>query len=127
MKRFYLFGGIIICVISIGIGIKNKEKISVITSGQIIEVEIVDVPVPCNLRNRKIKPFFRFIYKNRIYSKNLKDEYCDSIVDGEIISLKTNSSENIFVFTNETLTSQLVYSGVLFIIGLFFIYKDIKE
>lgn len=127
MKKLLFFGGIFISLIAIFITIKDKEKISLLSNGQIIEVEIIDVPVSCKGRNRKIKPFFRFKYDDKIYSKNLKDNYCESILKSTNIFLKTNVNKTLFVYTDENITKNLFGSTILFLIGLVFIFKGVKS
>jgi hypothetical protein len=127
MKRIYFFGGIFLCVITVAIAFKDKEKFLLLTKGEIIEVTVLDIPVPCDLRNRKIKPFFRFEYDNKIYSKNLKNEYCESLVRSESILLKTNKEKSLFIYTDESITGNLGASIVLFLVGIFLVFKGSKK
>lgn len=123
MKKLFFLGGIALCFISILVAFTNKDKIELFKTGENIVVRVVDIPLPCHLRSRKIRPYFKFEYQNKVYSKNLKDHYCDSLRIGDTIRLKTNKERSLFVFTDEKLFSNFYACGALFLLGGFITCK----
>ncbi len=109
------------------IAISSFEKMSVIHNGMEIEVMVIDIPVPCKKSNKALKAYFKFKYKNKIYSKNIKGKYCQTLKKNKIIRLKTNSNGSTFVYPDENLLIQYISIVILFFVGVLFLLKKNKE
>ena len=127
MKKVLILGGCIIIAISIALLFNTVEKKSVELNGEEIEVRIVDIPVSCSTSSKELKAFFRFEYKGKIHSKNIKDKYCQILKDSRVIKLKTNSDNSVFIFVDENINKEFIFKIVLLIIGLLICYKGIKK
>lgn len=127
MNKYLGIAGILIVIISVFLLTKNIEKISVYTHGREVKVEVVDIPISCDVSNKSLKAFFRFKYKDNIYSKRIEGEYCDLLKNAKTIKLKTNSDNTIFVYINESVYSEFYFNFILLFIGIFIIYKGFKK
>lgn len=127
MDKFLGKVGVLIVIISIFLLIKNFEKLSVYTHGKEVKVDVVDIPISCDTSNKNLKAFFRFKYKDNIYSKRIVGKYCDLLKNTKTLSLKTNSDNTIFVYQDEGICSELYSNIVLMFIGIFIIYKGFKK
>ncbi len=123
----YKIFGIILIGISVAICVSSYKKFNTIYNGKEVEVRIIDVPVSCEVSNRTLKSYFRFSYKGKEYTKNIKGKYCDILKKAKILKLKTNSDNSVFVFKDEQLTMQYITIISLFLIGILFLLKKNKK
>lgn len=126
MKKVLTFGGVIIIIISLSLLYNSIRKKSVEFYGQEIKVSVIDIPISCDVSSKDLKAFFRFLYKNKTYSKNLKDKYCELVKTNKTINLKTNSDNSIFIYVDENVNKELFFNAILLIIGVLIYYKSIK-
>lgn len=126
MKKILTFGGIIIIVISLIISYNNIKQKNTELYGKLVSVEIIDIPITCEISSKRIKAFFKFRYNNKIYSKNLKDEYCEVVKTNRSIKLKTNSDNTIFIYPNENINQEILSNILLFAFGCLIFYKSRK-
>ena len=114
-------------MISIAISISSYKKFDTIQNGKIVVVNVIDVPISCELSNRTIKSYFRFSYDGKEHTKNIKGKYCDVLKKEKQIKLKTNSDNSVFVFLDENLMMQYITIISLLGIGSFFLIKKNKK
>ncbi len=126
MKKILTFGGIIIIVISLVISYNNIKQKNTELYGKLVSVEIIDIPITCEISSKRIKAFFKFRYNNKIYSKNLKDEYCEVVKTNRTIKLKTNSDNTIFIYPNENINQEILSNILLLAFGCLIFYKSRK-
>lgn len=119
----YRLFGLILLAIAFAISVNSYEKFNIINNGEVVIVRVIGIPVSCEVSSNTLKPYFKFYYKGKEYSKNLKGEYCDTLKPDGILELKTNQKEKTFVYLNESLTKQYISIIVLILIGLVFILK----
>lgn len=92
------------------------DKFKILEKGQKIEVTITDIPVTCKVSNKSLKAYFKFSYKEKEYSKNLKDKYCSTIKTGDKLNLITNKEETIFLYPDENVNRNLISLTFLFLV-----------
>src|SRR5690606_1342709 len=92
MKRILIFGGILLIVISFLGFLRNYKKKEVLLQGEEVNVAIVSY----QSYSGKIKGSFKFQYKGKRYSKDLKGEFYQEVKNNRTIQLKTNSDNSIF-------------------------------
>lgn len=127
MNRALAIGGGLIVIISI-IGLfRIIEKKEIQLNGKEIEVRIVDIPVSCKESSKWLKPYFKFEYNNKKYSKNIKGKYCKILENSRIIILKTNSDNSIFIFPDENINRELIWGIILLVIGGLCCFKGLKK
>lgn len=119
--------GTILIVISLIISIGAIKDFKTMNSGKIVEVEVLKVLTSCRISNSSLSPRFRFLFKNKTYTKNIKGKYCDIIRAGVRIELKTNKDNTVFLYPNENILLDNIANVVLFIIGILFLFKKEKD
>ncbi len=123
----YKVSGIILIAISIIISIGGVMDYKTMKTGKIVKVEVLEVLTSCNERNRTKSPSFRFIFKNKTHTKNIKGKYCNIIKAGAVIELKTNSDNTIFLYPNENILLDNLANVGLFLVGFLFLFKKEKN
>ncbi len=127
LNRIFL---IITIIASLGVGylIKlNFDKYRILNDENFVEVIIIDVPVSCNTSNKSLHAYFRFYHNNKMYSKRLKDKYCNTLNPGDKIFLATNSEQDIFLYKDENVDKNLVSLILLFLFLIFCSFKFYKK
>lgn len=127
MANPYKIGGTVLILISIAISIGSYKKFMTFKYGKIVEVDVLEIPIPCEYSNKHSKAFFRFSYNGKKHTKNIKGKYCQILKKEKTIKLKTNSDHSVFVYLDENLTMNYVAIISLFLIGSFFLIKKTKE
>lgn len=119
---------LILCISAIVLIFNSYEKLETLRSGNVVEVSVIDVPVTCEESRRRNKAYFRFEYKNKIYTKKIKGKkYCETIVKNSTIKLKTNKDNSHFVYTDENIKTEIMAIVLLFLIGSVCLYKSLKN
>ncbi len=122
----YKIGGVILILISFVISFNNYKKFDALHNGKEVEVIITNIPVSCEVSNKSLKPYFKFSYNQRIYTKNIEGKYCDILKNTRTLKLKTNFDNSIFVYTDETLIMDYITIIILLLIGILFLLKKEK-
>jgi hypothetical protein len=127
MKRVLSVGGVIIILISFLLLYRNIIKKNIELFGKEVIVEVIDVPISCDISNKNLKAFFRFQYNNKIYTKNLKNKYCELVKTNKTLKLKTNSDNTIFIYIDEDVNQELFFNFILLAFGCIIFYKSKKH
>ena len=106
---YKILGGILI-TISIVLCIGNFKEYKTLTTGKVIEVEVLKVLTSCKNSNKSLRARFKFLYNKKTYVKNLQDEYCNIIKEGKKIKL----------------TREFISTILLLIIGIIIFFKRHK-
>ena len=122
----YKIFGIILLGISIAISFNSYKKFDAIHNGKEVEVTIINIPISCEVSNKTLKPYFRFSYNQKQYTKNIEGKYCNTLKQMKTLKLKTNSDNSIFVYIDENLTIQYITILLLAFIGILFLLKNNK-
>lgn len=126
MKRVLSVGSVIIILISLLLLYRNIVKKNIELFGKEVIVEVIDVPISCDISNKNLKAFFRFQYNNKIYTKNLKNKYCELVKTNKTLKLKTNSDNTIFIYIDEDVNQELFFNFLLLAFGCIIFYKSKK-
>lgn len=126
MNRVLVRGGFLVLIISVILLWKTIEKKNILLNGIEIEARVVDIPVSCETSSKNLKPFFRFEYNNKEYTKNIKGSYCKTLEIGRLVKLKTNTENSIFVFTDENINKEFIFGFVLLLLGVICGFKGFK-
>jgi hypothetical protein len=126
MKRVLSVGGVIIILISFLLLYRSIIKKNIELFGKEVIVEVIDVPISCDISNKNLKAFFRFQYNNKVYTKNLKNEYCEIVKTNKKLKLKTNSDNTIFIYIDEDVNQELFFNFLLLAFGCIIFYKSKK-
>lgn len=121
MNRILIFGSLFLIIISLWGLWNTSEKKDVLLNGKEIEVLVTEAPTSCNYRRR---PTFKFKYDNTIHIKNAW-KYCKTLNRGDVIKLKTNTENSIFVFTDEKIKTEIIACYFLLFSGIFCFSKGI--
>ena len=71
--------------------------------------------------------FMKFAYNGQEYDKRVRCGFENTHKVGETISLKHKSGTDIFLFENENKEKEFISSGLLGLLGIFFIGFGIKK
>lgn len=121
MKRILIFGGILLIVISFLGFLRNYKKKEVLLQGEEVNVAIVSY----QSYSGKIKGSFKFQYKGKRYSKDLKGEFYQEVKNNRTIQLKTNSDNSIFLHPDENIEREMIYVTILLLLGTIILYKGV--
>jgi hypothetical protein len=123
----YKILGVIIVLLSIIFSIGVYKKIDTLNNGEKITAYVIDIPRPCKNAYKSFKPYFRFSYNDRVFTKNIKGDYCRTLAKGDEIMLITKSGSSFFVYPNENFKSEVVVIILFYAFGLFLFFKKQKK
>lgn len=120
MKLFYLIGGAIFMLGSIILAQNEFRDLKVYKSGHFVTAKVVFVP-QCRTTNGHYH--FRFEHNGVVHVKSIGVGLCKQLKRGDLIKLKTNAANSIFLYENEDPHDDLIACLFLFLAGaLIFIY-----
>lgn len=102
--------------------LRNYKKKEVLLQGEEVNVAIVSY----QSYSGKIKGSFKFQYKGKRYSKDLKGEFYQEVKNNRTIQLKTNSDNSIFLHPDENIEREMIYVTILLLLGTIILYKGVK-
>ena len=120
--NFVKVGGFVILIIAIVLFFRNWEKFQLLKNGEQIEVSVFEIPVNCDLGPSKISPYFKFVFEEKIYTKKISKNYCQ-LKKNSKVQLLTNDERSLFVFKDESITSELVALCIMFIVGIYCVLR----
>lgn len=123
----YKILGVIIVLLSIIFSIGVYKKLDTLNNGEKITVYVIDIPRPCKNAYKSFKPYFRFSYNDRVFTKNIKGDYCRTLAKGDEVTLITNSDNSFFVYPNENFKPDIVAIILFYAFGLFLFFKKMKK
>jgi hypothetical protein len=115
----YKIFGLILLAITLILCVSIYQDFAIMHYGKKIEVRVIDIPVSCDSSYKSFKPYFRFRYKGKEYTKNIKGSYCGSLKPDDLITLKTDEDYSSFVYVEETLTMEylvVIFLGIMSLI-----------
>jgi hypothetical protein len=123
----YKILGVIIVLLSIIFSIGVYKKIDTLNNGEKITVYVIDIPRPCENAYRKLKPYFSFSYYDRVFTKNIKGDYCITLAKGDVLTLITNNDNSYFIYPDENFKSDIIVIILFYAFGLFLFFKKQKN
>jgi hypothetical protein len=97
--------------------IYKLEEYKVAKNGKSIEVVINKIPEKCN-QFTKARKDFEFVYKGKIHSKWVGYDICTKNVGNKIMLIHWDDKENIFLYPEEDIQSDILSFALLFVISL---------
>ncbi len=124
MKTFYKIAGIVFVIGCIFFLKFNYRELVTYKNGYIVNVKVVYVP---NCFTTKWHYNIKFEYNGKIYAKGIGVLSCKELKEGDIIKLKTNKDNNIFLYEHENPYKNMSSLILLFLFGVFLIYMGFKK
>jgi len=124
MKTFYKISGILFIIGCVFFLKYNYKELETYKNGKIISAKIIYVP---NCLSGKRHYYLKFSYNERIYPKRIGGGLCDKLKEGDIIKLKTNEDNSVFLYEYENPYNNMISFILLFLFGVFLIYMGFKK
>jgi len=124
MKTFYKIAGFIFMIGCFCFLKDNQHNIETYKNGKIVNVKVVYVP---NCIGGKPHYNFRFSYNEKIYAKRIGGGLCDELKEGDIIRMKTNEDNSVFLYESESPYNDFISTLLLLLFGVILIYKGFKR
>lgn len=124
MKTFYKITGVIF-ILGCSLLLKTSyEEIQTYRSGHMISATIRYVP---NCISTKKHYNIKFIFKGKEFGKEIAGLQCKELKEGDIIMLKTNQDNSIFLYEHENPYKNLSSFVLIFLFGILLIYMGFKK
>ncbi len=123
--KFLIVTGFIFFIGAIILITNNFNKLEIERNGKVVSMQIESLPASCI--GAKVRYFISFRYKEVIYTKATRGDFCEKHHIGELMDMKLLDGENEILFPNESALYNLVSFGVLGLFGLLLsIFQIIK-
>lgn len=116
MAKLLLISGVILFIGSIILIAGNYEKFTVERHGQVVAMQIKDMPKSCV--GAKVRYFVIYSYNGERYDKATRGDFCEKHYIGETVNMKMFKGSKYILYPNESALKSLVSFAVLGIFGL---------
>jgi hypothetical protein len=124
MRTLYKIAGMIFILACLLFLKYNYKEIITYKNGTTINALIIYVP---NCISGKPYYHLKFSYNETVYPKRIGGELCDKLKEGDIIKLKTNDDNTVFLYEHENPYNNAIYFTLLIFFGLFLLYMGFKK
>ena len=125
MKKFLIISGLFIIIFICIIPLKRTiDEYNTQINGQLVSATISYLP---NCLGTRVHQFMKFKYSGQEFDKVVDCTFSDLHKVGDTIKLRHTAGTDIFLFENEEVRKEFFATGLLTIIGLFFIIYGIKK
>lgn len=124
MRTFYKIAGVVFIIGCFFFLQYNYKELETYKNGHIVNVEVIYVP---NCFTTKQHYNIKFTYNEKTYAKQIGVLSCKELKEGEIIRLRTNKDNSVFLYENENPYNELTSTIILLLFGVFLIYYGFKK
>lgn len=114
------FFGMILFVGGLILMATNYKNLKIQQSGSIVTMRIEKLPASC--LGTKTNHSVTLSYEGELFTKKIGGMFCEEHHVGEFIEMKYLDGQNIVMFPDESVYSNLIAFGLLSLIGLVFVF-----
>jgi hypothetical protein len=124
MKIFYKIAGIVFVFGNMLLLNHSYKEIRTSRTGYFINAKVIFVPnCFANSRHYNIK----FEYNGKTYVKSIGFGSCKELNEGDVIRLKTNIENDVFLYEFENPYTNTISFGILLIFGFYLLFMGFKK